>query len=252
MTDTAVQPIAADVDQWLSRFDDALTEGDAAAAAELFADDGYWRDLVAFTWNIKTVEGPAGVADMLERTLGHAKPRGLRTTEPPAEADGVTEAWIEFETEVGRGYGHLRLRDGKAWTLLTTLDELKGHEEPRGSERPHGRRARRRPRPARPGSRRASARRRSSGYDDAALRRDRRRRPGRHRARRAAAPARRADDHRRAQRAPRRLAGASATSRSACTTRSGTTTCPTSRSRRTGRSSRRRTRSATGSRCTRR
>ena len=26
----------------------------------------------------------------------------------------MTEAWIEFETGVGRGYGHLRLRDGKA------------------------------------------------------------------------------------------------------------------------------------------
>ena len=32
----------------------------------------------------------------------------------------------------GRGIGHLRLRDGKAWTLLTTLYELKGHEEPHG------------------------------------------------------------------------------------------------------------------------
>ena len=50
----------------------------------------------------------------------------------------MTEAWIEFETEVGRGRGHLRLKDGKAWTLLTTLDELKGHEEPRGPGRPKG------------------------------------------------------------------------------------------------------------------
>ena len=50
----------------------------------------------------------------------------------------MTEAWIEFETEAGRGSGHLRLRDGKAWTLLTTLYELKGLEEPKG---PGGRRA---------------------------------------------------------------------------------------------------------------
>ena len=138
MTDTAVQPIVADVDQWLSRFEDALTEGDSSAAAQLFADDGFWRDLVSFTWNIKTVEGPAGVKDMLDRTLGHVKPRGFRTTEPPAEAEGVTEAWIEFETEVGRGHGHLRLRDGKAWTLLTTLDELKGHEQAGPGRRPKG------------------------------------------------------------------------------------------------------------------
>ncbi len=138
MTDTAVQPVAAEVDQWLSRFADALSEGDSTAAAELFADDGFWRDLVSFTWNIKTVEGPAGVKDMLDHTLGHVKFRGCRTTEPPVEAAGVAEAWIEFETEVGRGRGHLRLRDGKAWTLLTTLSGLKGHEEHAGPGRPKG------------------------------------------------------------------------------------------------------------------
>ena len=66
MSDTAVQPAAA-VDQWLANFDEALTAGDAAAAAELFLEDSYWRDLVAFTWNIKTVEGRDGVEDMLER-----------------------------------------------------------------------------------------------------------------------------------------------------------------------------------------
>ena len=50
----------------------------------------------------------------------------------------MTEAWIEFETEVGRGQGHLRLKDGEAWTLLTTLIELKGHEEDAGTDRPQG------------------------------------------------------------------------------------------------------------------
>ena len=138
MTDTAVEPATTEVEEWLSRFDEALTAGDSAAAAELFLDDSYWRDLVAFTWNLKTVEGPAGVKDMLDHALAHTKPRNWATTEPPATAEGVTEAWIEFETEIGRGTGHLRLKDGKAWTLLTTLDELKGHEETAGPGRPMG------------------------------------------------------------------------------------------------------------------
>ena len=60
------------------------------------------------------------------------------TSASRAEADGVVEAWIAFETAVGRGAGHLRLRNGKAWTLLTTLDELKGHEEPASERRPKG------------------------------------------------------------------------------------------------------------------
>ena len=138
MTETAAQPVAAEVDAWLERFESALTEGDTAAAAALFTEDSFWRDLVSFTWNLKTVEGRAGIKDMLDHTLAHTKPRGWHTTEPPTAADGISEAWIEFETEVGRGRGHLRLRDGLAWTLLTTLYELKGHEEPRGAGRPHG------------------------------------------------------------------------------------------------------------------
>jgi putative flavoprotein involved in K+ transport len=138
MTDTAVEPVAAQVDQWLARFEEALAAGDGAAASELFADDSFWRDLIAFTWNIKTVEGPAGVKDMLDATLASITPHGWHTSEPPTEADGVTDAWLEFETAAGRGSGHLRLRDGKAWTLLTTLSELKGHEEPKGPGRPMG------------------------------------------------------------------------------------------------------------------
>jgi putative flavoprotein involved in K+ transport len=137
-SDTAVDPAAA-VDGWLSSFEAALTEGDSEAAAALFAEESFWRDLVAFTWNIKTLEGPAEVKEMLDHTLGQVKPRGWRTVEPPAEAEGVTEAWIEFETEVGRGRGHLRVKDGRAWTLLTTLHELKGHEEHAGpGRRPQG------------------------------------------------------------------------------------------------------------------
>ncbi len=132
-----------DVDTWLSAFQDALTARDVDRAAGLFLPQSFWRDLVAFTWNLKTVEGRDGVADLLSTTLEGTDPTGFRTTEEPAEAGGVTEAWLAFDTAVGRGTAHLRLRpdeDGtlRAWTLLTTLDELKGFEEPRGDRRPKG------------------------------------------------------------------------------------------------------------------
>jgi putative flavoprotein involved in K+ transport len=141
LAEIAVAPESAatqEAERWLGAFETALANRDAAAAAALFATDSYWRDLVAFTWNLKTVAGREGVADLVEHTAGTTDAHGFRVTEPAAEADGVTEAWIAFETEVGRGSGHLRLREGKAWTLLTTLDELKGHEEPRGDDRPRG------------------------------------------------------------------------------------------------------------------
>src|SRR5262249_17459679 len=93
----------------------------------------------SFTWNITTVEGRDGVADLLAGTLDATDPSGFATTEPPtASADGVIEAWIRFETAVGRGTGHLRLTDEGAFTLLTTLRELKGFEEKQGPTRPKG------------------------------------------------------------------------------------------------------------------
>ena len=128
---------AVHVDDWLAAFERALSARDAEATGALFAAESFWRDLVAFTWNITTVEGPAGVADLVAHTDAGAS--GFRTTEEPVEGDGITEAWLAFETAVGRGSGHLRLdAEGRAFTLLTTLDELKGHEEPKRDRRPVG------------------------------------------------------------------------------------------------------------------
>ena len=139
---TATQPneVTASVDAWLAAFGDALAANDPARAAALFTEDGFWRDLVAFTWNLKTLEGRAEISDMLTATLARVQPTGWKITggREPAEADGITEAWIDFETAAGRGHGHLRLRGGQAWTLLTTLYELKGYEEPKGPARPKG------------------------------------------------------------------------------------------------------------------
>jgi putative flavoprotein involved in K+ transport len=126
------------VDTWLAQFEAALAARDIEAAAGMFALDSFWRDLVAFTWNLKTVEGREAVADMLTARLDDTDPSGFRTTETPTEADGVVSAWIGFETATGRGTGHLRLKEEGAWTLLTALQELKGHEESKGARRPKG------------------------------------------------------------------------------------------------------------------
>ena len=125
---------------FLDDFGAALEAGDIDAAKSMFLDDSYWRDLVTFTWNLKTVEGPSGVEDMLKHQLATTKPTNwqLAEGEVPTEEGGVTTAWITFETEVARGYGLVRLKDGKIWTLLTTMAELKGHEEPKGFARPLG------------------------------------------------------------------------------------------------------------------
>ncbi|WP_353108759.1 NAD(P)/FAD-dependent oxidoreductase [Gordonia sp. (in: high G+C Gram-positive bacteria)] len=141
--DTAAASPGARMDAWLAKFNNALAANDPQAVAALFVSDSYWRDLVAFTWNLKTVEGPDQIAEMLAERLAETAPRGFAPSEAPSESDGVVEAFIEFETATGRGDGHLRIKaddDGedRAWTLLTTLQELKGHEERNGFSRPMG------------------------------------------------------------------------------------------------------------------
>ncbi len=123
---------------WLSGFADALTRGDAEEAAGQFAETCFWRDLVAFSWNIVTFEGRDAIAAMLRESLPRTRPGRWTVDGEASGADGVIEAWIGFETETARGHGHLRLKDGKCWTLLTAITELKGHEERRGSTREMG------------------------------------------------------------------------------------------------------------------
>ncbi len=123
---------------WLNDFDAALKSGDVGAVTALFDDDCYWRDLVSFTWNIKTLEGKAQIADMLSATLARVKPSDWKLAEDATGDEAMTEAWITFETAVARGKGQLRLKNGKCWTLLTTMVELKGHEEKKGPARIKG------------------------------------------------------------------------------------------------------------------
>jgi putative flavoprotein involved in K+ transport len=123
---------------WLARFDRALQGGDGAEAAALFAATSFWRDLVTFTWNLKTLEGRDEITAMLDEVLPRTRPSNWRLAEPASEADGVITAWFTFETAQARGRGLLRLRDGLCWTLLTTMTELKGFEEKRGPTREMG------------------------------------------------------------------------------------------------------------------
>jgi len=130
----------ARVEAFLGKFEAALSAGDIEAATNMFAPECYWRDLVAFTWNIKTMEGRDQVRDMLAHCLARVKPSHWRIAEGETAGDGggVLEAWISFETEVARGYGLIRIKDEGIWTLLTTMVELKGHEEKAGFTRPLG------------------------------------------------------------------------------------------------------------------
>ena len=124
--------------RWLDAFGAALASGNPDNVLPLFDADCYWRDLVSFTWNIRTQEGHEAVRDMLAARQADAGASNFQLEGEATEADGVTEAWFTFETRVSRGRGQLRLKGDKAWTLLTTMVELKGFEEKKGANRIKG------------------------------------------------------------------------------------------------------------------
>ncbi|MDQ1505998.1 MAG: hypothetical protein QOD57_3725 [Actinomycetota bacterium] len=139
--------------RWLADFSAALEQRDPQTIGGLFLPDGWWRDLLALTWDLRTFRGADAIARALVVGLEGSRPTGFGLTEgkePVAvEVDENTrwvQAFFDFETTVARGTGFFRLMptgtdtDGpwQAWTVLTTMDELKGFEEQLGPRRDKG------------------------------------------------------------------------------------------------------------------
>jgi hypothetical protein len=136
------------VTSWLARFESALTAAHPAAIAALFAPECHYRDMLAFSWTIRPAAGADTIAAFLtdaQATI-QAHSFGLapdRTPPRTVRRLGIDtyEAIFRFETALGRGFGVVRLPTATpthAWVLMTSLDELKGHEERIGPRRPSG------------------------------------------------------------------------------------------------------------------
>jgi putative flavoprotein involved in K+ transport len=173
--------------QWIEKFSTALSSGDVTAAIDLFAPDdenqdydasndkeeGYknpssttpfWRDMIAYTWNIVTLEGRAtiqaalrSIMDVEKTKTNHSSSQPPTTTStswkldepscssssgssspssssssttafpPPlvVRSDGGCEFWCDIQTTVGTGRAHVRLNaNQQATTVLTVLLEL--------------------------------------------------------------------------------------------------------------------------------
>jgi putative flavoprotein involved in K+ transport len=133
---------------WLARFEVALTATDTTALAALFASECHYRDMLAFTWTIRPAKGASEIAEVLATAQTTTQAHGFalapnRTPPRIVRRLGVEtyEAIFRFETAIGRGFGVVRLpteAPAQAWVLMTSLDELKGHEEQIGVRRPSG------------------------------------------------------------------------------------------------------------------
>jgi cation diffusion facilitator CzcD-associated flavoprotein CzcO len=144
--------ISIAAENWLAQFESALARPEGPLLKTLFHPDSYWRDVLALSWNLQTINGADAILEELKARAGATSPNRFAIDPDRAAPRRVTragtsaiEAIFKFETAHGRGSGILRLipdagDDGrlKAWTLLTALDELKGFEEQIGGLRPRG------------------------------------------------------------------------------------------------------------------
>ena len=131
---------------WLSDFEAALASGKTRRIAALFAEECHWRDILAFTWNLHTTSGAPSIVKRMVPTLGRMAPHRLALAAGRTPPRRVTRAGIEaieaiftFETSVGPCNGVVRLvserGEARAWTLMTALDEIRGHEDPANGQR---------------------------------------------------------------------------------------------------------------------
>lgn len=150
MLDVNPGRLVALAQDWLDGFGLALEAGDAAAIAAMFQPESWWRDAVAFTGTLGTVEGAEAIGEALARHAPAVAASGFRLDPDRLAPSQVMRAGAEtvevfyrFHTAIGTGEGVLRLTpdgDGRllAWTLLTALDQVAGREERIGPNRPVG------------------------------------------------------------------------------------------------------------------
>ncbi|KAG1779244.1 FAD/NAD(P)-binding domain-containing protein, partial [Suillus placidus] len=142
--------IAAD---WLKSLEIASSTGDATSFVSHFVSDGWFRDLLCFSWNFRTLSGVEKIRGFLSEVadgksrLEHSGLRDFKLDDHTVNApsplilpglqgiEGVQGAFtftITKPAALGRGFFRL-IQDGdgkwKALTLFTNMQDLVGHEE---------------------------------------------------------------------------------------------------------------------------
>lgn len=128
--------------EWLDKLEAAIAAPNATEAsmraAELFEENGFWRDLISFTWNLYTAEGRDEIARMVRSTYPACSLTNTEILEEVEESEGINRVQFTGETKDFKVRGVLRLRNGLAWTLLTSGRELKDFPERTGRNRELG------------------------------------------------------------------------------------------------------------------
>lgn len=148
-TDSSPDEVKAAFQAWLGGFAEAMESADAGAVTALLDPDCWWRDLLALSWDLGTYHGTDRIAGLLDEHLKQAKVAEVRmVTEfgprfvPEDGGPGTIEGFFTFETSGAWCRGVARIRQGddgaRAWTVMTGVEDLKGHERALAGRRPTG------------------------------------------------------------------------------------------------------------------
>jgi len=131
---------------WLANFAEKFAAGDATGLAAMMHADGFWRDLLTFSWTFTTRHGVDAIREWAAAAPLVKAHRFCLQGEPAVGAIGehreTLEVFFTFETDLANGRGFVRLvpdltapAGARAFTLLTTMRELKRFPEPVGRKR---------------------------------------------------------------------------------------------------------------------
>lgn len=126
--------------KWLSEFARVISAGEVDGVAQTILPNGWFRDVLTFTWDYRALEGSEKIVGYLSEHLhpGQISKVGLAEdgfyAPKYVEATGWVEAVFLYETPIALGRGHARLAKDEAgrWKAVTVcmlVEDLKGHEE---------------------------------------------------------------------------------------------------------------------------
>ena len=138
--------------QWITNLEAALSSNDVSRLGDHFHQESWWRDHLALEWDFRSVQNLDRIQDYVKRNQAQAQLSNFRlqdtgkyqpTLDTPLEGLSWIASMFFFETKTGSGTGMLRLtqaEDGtwKAYAIYTSLQEIKGSEEPLGIRRAPG------------------------------------------------------------------------------------------------------------------
>lgn len=129
---------------WVTAFAQFVQARDIPGILSLIAQDGWWRDIFALTWDLRSLQGHPSIRKLLEDRFEETQFGGIKFVKASLDRPYPDIAWIvthfDFETSVGTGRGIARLIPSKegAWTSITistNLEGLKAYPEKVGSLR---------------------------------------------------------------------------------------------------------------------